>query len=295
MKFLALYKDATLPLLRRVKAPFSVLAERGHNFSFMQVDQFSMVMTYGVDVTILPNWVLTHEEYGKYQEAVALGRLFVYDLSDPHLLDEPRVWKTIADATLVTVPNARLKKQVEILHGGIPVAITPSCVDLPYFLLANKYPDPQKRFVGCFGDYDWHLVQDMPAAFKGVTFLTDDYSTPHVKGENVESVEVTLENYPLLLHSCLFGLCPSDGPSDRDEVVRHEYGILSKPTLQLQVREQTPALWKSSISTLLNEPRTRAELGRAAFQKANEQRATMQAGEVLKVYRKKLPVVGVAV
>ena len=293
MKFLALYKDSTLPLLRRVKAPFSALAERGHSFTFMQVDTFSMVMTYGSDVTILPNWVFTEGEYIKYHEAVNLGRIFVYDLSDPRLLDNPMVWQTLADASLVTVPNARLQKEVEILHGGTRCAITPSCVDVPYFMHANTFPDPQKTFVGCFGDYDWSLLKDIASHFKGVTFLTDGFSAPYLLGDNVEVAEVTPDTYPLLLRSCVFGLCPSDGPSDRDEVVRHEYGILSTPTLQLQVKEQTTEMWVASIRKLLAEPRLRAELGRTAFLKANEQRAVMQAGEYMRVFRKKLPLVSV--
>ena len=56
MKILGLYARETLSLLRRVRAPFSVLASRNHGFNLLQADRFTDGITFSADVTVLANW-----------------------------------------------------------------------------------------------------------------------------------------------------------------------------------------------------------------------------------------------
>lgn len=301
MRFVAVYRspqegvvdESDLSLLRRIKAPFSTLVQRGHPFGFMGIETFLGGLAYSADVTILPNWVFTDEEFQEYSNAVSQGNLFVYDLSDPRLLDAPVVWRTMQQASLVTVPNLRLKKEIEASVGSTRVVVTPSCLDVPYFMEARDFPMPQKRVIGCFGPYDWSLVRDAIAAVKeqqsSVSFV-GGRDAAQVLGELVEYVPLSIGSYPVALHSTLFGLCPSTGDSERDDFWRHEYGILCRPTIQLQgEKQQSTQKWIDSMYLYLSDDHVRSSWGRHAFEQANAERNTLRAGEWLRTFQKKLP------
>lgn len=295
MRVLSIFKERSLPLMRRVLAPFSVLHTRGYTFSFLQVESFSPEAGNSHDVTVLSNWVLEDNEQETLRHAIEGTRqTFVYDLSSPSLLKERRVQQTMALCQMVTVPNEYLAKEVKVVVPQRRVQILPSVVDVPYFMSANAANVQsgmskrvrQETILGCFGDFDWHLCTDalrtaMHTAREGKLYIIGDAGAKAVLGDLVQEVEVTLDAYPRLLKSCTFGLMPMARTTGRDLIVQQEYGILSVPTLKGTTVNQ----WNESLAGWLSTP---PRNGASLFFEANEYRATVLAQQYRHVYEHKL-------
>lgn len=314
MKVLALYTTKTLAIIRRVMAPYSCLAERGHSFSFQAVTELQAGLAYGRDITVLPNWVLTSEENDALERA-SQDCSFVYDLSDQGLLDSPQVRRTLTLCRTITVPNEYLATEVRGVVSGasssrsVHVTITPSVVDIPYFVTARRLPYlvPGATVIGCYGNHDWDVVRPVIATLrakhKRVEFLGDDYAYS-VLGDLVTHVRCDVDTYPQLVNSCSFGLCPYTGYDGRETVWAHEYGILYKPviassdsqyskvlnekTSQL-VTSRLPERWVEAVEKWLTRPELRARAAKEAFDLANLQRPRMQVEPYLKVMSRLLP------
>ena len=319
MKILTLYTQRTLPLLRRVLAPYGTLSERGHAFSSMMVNSFSdaMGLSYSHDLTVLPNWVLTPQEVEAMWRLVQNGgRTFAYDLSDPSLLQEEIVRQTLSLCRLITVPNEYLKREVSLLHTGARVLVTPSTLDTNYFMSGRlsrltDIPPTGAAIIGCFGPHDWHIVHGSIATFKQkhphILFFGDEPAT-QILGDLVTPVRLTLDTYPALLNACTFGLCPYDGNRGQETIWAHEYGILYKPVIASTespypkelgssgasrapqyVSNKLPERWVESMETWVRRPELRARAGAESFTKANEQRAKKLAEAYLRALGQVLP------
>jgi hypothetical protein len=292
LKILALYAQQTPSLLRRVKAPFGVLAERAHSFSLLHVESFTSGMTFGSDVTVLQNWELSEQEVEAFQSAVR-HRVVVVDCSDPTLLDSALYRKQLAYASLVTVPNEYMRRVVHTINTN--TAITPSCVDIAHFMQASKIKiDVKQPFtIGCLGPYDWHLVKDALIAVtkrhSNLMVCVGPEAARALGGPGLKGVEpqITVHNLPEIVRHCHIGLCPLDGESAIDRIWEYEYGSLCRPVIASHSKEADT--WIEKIEALVTDSSRRAALGRAAFIVANENRATKRAGEYLSVYRKRLP------
>ena len=291
MKILTLYTQFTPSILRRVKAPLQVLAERGHSCSFMQVENLTAGLAHNADCTILPNWILSDKEFEEYQE-MARTRTFVYDLSSPLLLLHGRVQETLQLAHLVTVPTEWLKKEVGTLHRNVQVL--PSTIDLPFFLEENRVPRNGTHTLGCFGPFDWDqlvkpltwLAQRIPRLF----VLAGPEAASSFRDAPFRYQEVQTSDcyqYRSAIRQCNLGLQPKDGRTQYDPIWKHEYGVYSIPTLTCFMHD--PEHWAELISNWLGDREKQAEWGHVAFLEANGVRATQMAGEYLRVYRKKLP------
>jgi len=275
--------------MRRVKTPFSVLTERGHSFNFLQVNSFAEGLTFGADITVLASWMLTPEEVSELHRATR-QRVVIADCSDPSLLDDVAYRQQIEVASLVTVPNEYLRRVVKSINPNTMVA--PSCVDLPHFAAANKIKPDEKQpiTIGCLGPYDWHLVADaLEEISPSVRILADIRTTQALRGRDLKGIEIELNPYnlPEVIRNCHFGLCPIEGESGIDRVWEHEYGSLCRPVIVSHSKEKDT--WIAKIEELIRDTKKRAELGQAAFELANENRATKRAGEYLSIYRKRLP------
>lgn len=310
MKVLALYTTKTLSIIRRVMAPYSCLAERGHSFSFLQVPSFEAGMAYGRDITVLPNWVLTAEENDQL-ERVGLECSFVYDLSDPSLLENPQVRRTMNLCRVVTVPNEHLATEARgvVSTSGMPprVTITPSVVDVPYFVSARRLPYlvPDKTTIGCYGNHDWEIVRPVITALREkhrhLAFLGDDYAHA-ILGDLVTHVRCDIDTYPRLVNSCSFGLCPYATTDGRETIWAHDYGILYKPVIASidsqyarsgkigeLVTSKLPERWCDAAEKWLLRPEVRARAAKEAFEEANLHRSRMQVEPYLKVMSRLLP------
>jgi len=286
MKILALYVERTLSMVRRIQAPFSVLSSRAHAFSFMQIPTFEPGHASGYDVTVLPNWVLSDEEREALLSA-SHHTNFLYDLSDLDLLQKSTVRDTMRLCRYVTVPNMYMQHEVEVALPGTHVAITPSCMDIPYFMTGNTSPRASSPCIGCVGPYDWHLVKDALYEVKmhsPKTVFLGDAGAQEVLGECITRVNLTVESYPHFLHSCLFGLAPIERARGQELLWVHEYGLLCKPVIQRRgnvLAEMRQLLFDSSY---------RSECGQLAHKEAKQHSAVLLADQYLKVYRKLLPI-----
>jgi hypothetical protein len=291
VKILAMYTTRSLSVLRRVQAPFSVLTQRGHDFTFMQVATFDATLSMSHEITLLPNWILTEEENQQLAEVVQKGRLFAYDLSDPDLLQKQEVRETLRHCRLITVPNEYLQKEVKIAIRAAHVEILPSTIDIPYMMTAHGYPVATRKIIGCAGPFDWHLIKDLLARLKEVSprvLIIGDIPAADVLGDLITLVEVSMETYPLYLRQCILGLAPIERERGYDQsIVGHEYGILCKPTVWLNHSvELQKDHWVSVIQQYLNEPNTRSLAGQVAHSIAKKQSAFQLADQYLKVYRR---------
>lgn len=286
MKILALYVERTLPILRRVLAPFSVLSTRGHSFSFMQIPTFDPGLGAGYDATVLPDWVLSDEENRAMAE-VALHTVFVYDLSDPALLQMPSVRQTMALCKLITVPNEYLRKEVEIAVRSVKCVVLPSTIDIPYLMQANSYPKPEGKIIGCVGPYDWELVKEPIAKIReeypAILFVGDQRAYDMLGDLLCQPLMITSQTYPGFLRMCRMGLRPLAHDLGQDTIDEHEYGLLGRPTLSLH-RSQD-ALWQMRIVEMINSPHLRGNWGNAAHVRAKEWSAVRLADRYLKVYK----------
>jgi hypothetical protein len=242
MKVLALYTQRTQSLLRRVLAPYGALTERGHSFTSLGVTDFmnGIGQSYDHDLTVLPNWVLTPSEVEQMREIVTRSpKQFAYDLSDPTLLKEGTVRDTLRLCRLITVPNEYLRQEVALLRTGARVTVTPSVVDVSYFMSGKhvrfaEIPATGGPVVGLFGPHDWEIVKPVLEHFKAkrlhILFLGDEYAQ-RALGDLVTGVTMSLDTYPALLNNCTFGLLPCDGYKGQETAWAYEYGILYKPTV----------------------------------------------------------------
>lgn len=314
MRVLSLSSRRTLSLLRRVIAPFDVLATRGHAFYFQEVSHFDAAVSYGYDVTLLQNWVLGDDEFEEYARA-ARERTFVYDLSDPLLLQIPRVQEQLRLARLVSVSNTYLEREVRQFNGR--VRVLPSCIDFELFMSGRNVKSDGTPVIGCFGPHDWGMVKEAIEHIREkhprVRFLGDIYSQ-HVLGDMVDKIDHNdLGLYPGHVNTCLFGLCPYDGDRGGETIWGLEYGILWKPVVVAKGSQYNTILsdlwykgkhaprayyvsspqktehWVLAMETLLQNSSLRAEIGKCAFDVANAYRAKKQAGEYLACYQKMLP------
>lgn len=291
MKILALYSNRTLSILRRVQAPFSVLTQRGQNFTFMQIPIFDASLSLSHDITILPNWILTQEENQAMAHAVNQGRLFSYDLSDPDLLQKAEVRETLRMCRLITVPNEYLQKEVKIAVHANHVSILPSTLDIPYMMLAHSHPVSQRKIIGCSGPFDWYLIKDLLTQLKESNprvIVIGDSNAHKTFGDLCTEVDISMETYPLYLRQCLLALTPVEMERGYDQqIVKHEYGLLCKPTIRIEKSvEKRPEFWLAEIRKVLNDSLYRSRLGQHAYEVAKRQSAFQLADEYLKVYRR---------
>jgi hypothetical protein len=291
LKILALYTTRSLPILRRVQAPFSVLTQRGHNFTFMQVPQFDASLSMSHEITILPNWILTDQENQDLADAVQKGRFFAYDLSDPDLLQKQEVRDTLRLCRLITVPNEYMQKEVKIAVRAAHVEILPSTLDIPYMMTANTYPVATRKIIGCAGPYDWALIKDLLTSFKEVSpraLLIGDAPAKKALGDLITLVDITMETYPLYLRQCLVGLAPLETERGYDHViVEQEYGLLCKPVIRFNKSvEQQKDFWVKEIQRFLNDPKYRSLIGQVSHDIAKKWSAFQLADQYLKVYRR---------
>jgi glycosyltransferase involved in cell wall biosynthesis len=316
MKVLALCVKRTLPLYRRVLAPFSVLATRGHRFEFQEVPYFDPVVSYGYDVTLLHQWIFTEAELCAFA-LVAEERTFVYDLEDPALLHVPAVQETLRRCALVTVPTEFLRKEVKYFNSR--VRVLPSCIDFPFFMAGRMVGRAEVPTIGCFGPHAWHLVKEPIARFKEthphVVFLGDRLAVARLGEDLVQMVDdAGPERYPGHINFCWAGLCPTEGENGLDPIVALEWGIMGRPiiataggpyTSVLPARHSggTPAFyvshgtvsntgqgaWEEALHLLISQSGITRAIGNAAYQLAYEQRAVKVAGQYLQTYTKMLP------
>lgn len=308
MKVLALYVQRTLPIVRRVIAPFSVLTNRGHAFYAQQVASFTPGIALAYDAVVLSNWILDDQEIALLHEMRG-ERSCIYDLSDPALLQVEQVRTTLEACQLVTVPNTYLEREVRPYNTR--VAVLPSTYDLTYFMIGRNMarPSSSQPVVGCFGPHDWHLVKDALGVLREkhphVTILGDTSAYQALGKDLVYPVDVNVDTLPGLLYSCTFGLCPMDGDKGQDTIWGLEYGTLYKPVIVANnspyarvfrsgscltvARPQETSEWVTVMERLLDDAVVRANLGKWAFTLANAQRATKVADVYLRCYQKMLP------
>lgn len=296
MRFLAMYTNYSLAITRRVKAPLSVLATRGHSFGFMQVDSFQGGLSLGVDVTILPNWVLSEEEVDHLREMARLQhRLVVSDISEPVLLEYETVRRQIKISHLVTVPNEWMRKEVALINGN--VAVIPSAVDVPYMMQGNLTQRPSVPHIACFGPFDWHLVRDAIKTVKEkrpkVVVMAEEATAKQLDlGDLVQVVDIRPDRYPALVHACQCALAPVERLAGQDRAGwQHEFGMMYVPVLSVAGNQgqDTTERWITAIEEILNNPQKRAARGELAWKEAQAFKSTEVAGQLLALYRKKLP------
>lgn len=266
-----------------------MLTERGHSFSLLRVDSFTAGMAYGADATLLQNYVLSDKEVEAMRE-VASHRVFISDCSDPNLINNKQYQDQLSLARMVTVPNEWLRKELAFFNSNI--AIVPSCIDIPYFMQANrmKYLKTRPPVLTCIGPYKWELVHDALIEMKErypKIIISADAQAKAILGEIATEVEVSVQTLPLVLHASTIGLCPIDGDHGWDSILEDEYGILCRPVIKRQSAQKET--WVAAIEDLLTDPKKRAQIGQEAFAHANEQRATKLASRYLEIYRKRLP------
>lgn len=310
MKVLALCASRTLPLYRRVLAPFSVLSTRGHRFEFQEVVQFDPIISYGYDVTLLHQWVFSPAEVRAFQQ-VARERTFVYDLADPAYIRIPEVQDTLRACALVTVANDFLRKEVKFFNSR--VRVLPSTIDYQFFMYGNTIAKSPVPLVGCFGPHDWDMVKEAIRQVRqrhpAVMFLGDEGAVKALGTDLVQEIEGHPEKYPGYLHHAWVGLCPSgSGDQGQDTIDVLEWGILGRPTiLSSQSSAYThvfPAhtssafyvkrpddtnAWVDALELALYQPRIASAIGKRAGDLAYEQRAVKLAGQYLDTYTKMLP------
>lgn len=303
MRILALYRTPTLSLVRRIQAPFSVLARRNYGFSFQRVEKFSPDFATSFNVTILPNWILSDEEVESLRSR-STQNVFVYDLSDPELLQQTNVQETLRICRMVTVPNERLAREVRfLLHNDRKVKVLPSVVDTQYFLQGSQ-PRPQDAplTIGCFGPFDWSLCEGALRAIKETHPKVVLVGNAEVEDLIDLPCDVEPNMYPTRLRQCHIGLLPQEQETGRDLIWRHEYGIFGIPCLDLPVppramaqgdREQRNEMikeqWVKAIKKLLFDVKVRSEGGQYAFDLAQKHKSTRLADQYLRTYNEMLP------
>jgi hypothetical protein len=291
MKILGLYTSETLSLLRRVRAPFSVLAVRNHSFNLLQIEAFTNGITFSADVTVLSNWSLSESEL-EALEAAARQRAIVVDCDNPALLGDDLYRAQLACASLVTVPNEWMRSAIRGINTN--VWVVPSCVDLPHFLAANSIKLASKRpiCIGCLGPYDWYLVKDAVAQL----LETHDRLTviagfqafeTFPKHPRILGINPTVQNLPEIIRNTHLGLLPTDGERGYDDIWKYEYGALCRPTIALA--SQDSKTWVDRVEALLSDRKLAKERGQEAFEEGNRHRATRLADKYLALYRKRLP------
>lgn len=303
MKVLALCTSRTLPLMRRVIAPFNVLNQRGYTFYFQEISSFDPIISYGYDMTLLHQWVFDEDMLSVFLQ-VSRERAFVYDLADAALLRIPEVQATLRAASLVTVANDYLLKEVRPFNSRSRVV--PSMLDASYYFLgrteSKRSPFP---LIGCFGPHDWSLVRGALTVFQEkhpqVRFIGDQYATEQL-GKLVMLVEVSSITYPSLLNQCWGGLCPLDGYQGTDLIWGLEYALMGRPvitsssvpfgfkTVSVHRPKETEA-WVNALETVVYYPQQGEipSIVQQAYEVAWTYRAVKRAGELHTCYQKMLP------
>lgn len=312
----AIYTQKTMSLVRRVLAPYSVLAQRGYPFSFLAVDRLSSGIAYGYDATVLPNWRFSDEsELSILEETIRHGRAVLYDLCDLSLLQDERVRQALRICQLVTVKSEYAQREVRYVVGTqARVAVLPSTLDPQYFVQARRLPPPlavskDALVIGCFGsEHDWSMVRKPLAALcqksGRVIVLADAFAGEALKEEKrirLFVVECTPDVYPQLLLQCDMGVCPVDassgGDSAYDPISLLEWGILCKPVVAslTSTTASLPALHATSEEIWLERfkeilfTKKPVEQVHALFEAANRRRATKVADQYLRTIEKMLP------
>ncbi len=313
----ALYIQKTLPLMRRVLFPYSVLAERGHPFSLVQVPSLLAGLAYDYDVTVLPQWEFRDEDVTALADVAAQGKVLAYDLTDPGLLENEQVRAALPLFRLVSVPNEYLKKEVRLLlrkEGRTRVEILPSVTNPHFFAGARRRTGnftiaPGTVVLGAFGPHAWSLLvgplKEFCTRHPHTVILTEPWIAEGplaALSRFCHPVSYGVEDYPWLLLQCHVGLCPLEGDLGQETIWAHEYGTLCKPVIasaEGPYRRETPHVelvsnsvshsWLHKMEDLAGNPALCSLLGVSAFKAANAQRATAHAKSYQRVLAQLLP------
>lgn len=211
--------------LRRIVAPFSTLASRGHQVHFTHTSDPYALETANYNLIFLPDWAWE----GKLPKAQGE---YVYDLSNAELLREQAVINIIQQCQHVTVPTSTIGKLVKPFCNH--VVETPSLVASEVFF-AQAQKRPPFPIVACLGDFEWSLIQapllEALQEFSDVHVVTTNptlYAALPEKRRAFVSLEISM--YPKYLRSCYLALFPGERRTV-DPGMIHEFGLFGVPSI----------------------------------------------------------------
>lgn len=299
MRFIAYYDRPNLSAIRRLIGPLSTLATRGHAAFFKLESSLQHIETANYHLIFLPNWSYR----GRLPQAQGL---YVYDLSDPDLLQDDNVLNVIGQCHAVTVPSEGLASVVRPFRSH--VRVVPSLVTADLFMRAQPLYGPEDRrdaFVACFGDHDWGMIAEpLQNALRQlpntIRVLTDDPALKDRLGDRALLVELSPQMYPRLVRSCFLGLLPRV-KDDHDPIWAYEMGLcgmvcIGSPAYRQAILHQDTGFiaassdqWTDLIVKVATSDAIRTRLGREAQAHARQFTTVRGADAWLKSISKFLP------
>lgn len=247
---------------RRIHLPYFQLVQQHVFESFSQVEldenqELSVGMLLASEMTVLQNWIpQSSSEVAVFDEAYreAMGRrpvFWIYDLSDPMLLEDEFVRDILPCMHLVTVPNEHLRQEVRYFlrnsqHGILTLPSTISQTWLLRSLPQKTRALPYNTFrIGMLGDHDWERF--VPTFFAELAKIHTQVAHFHIVTDQaiclrmaqewqipVQHVALSASSYADVLAGIDVGLCPREGKDGRHTAWACEYGLALCPILACQ-------------------------------------------------------------
>lgn len=280
--------EQSLSFWRRVSVPLTEM-KRQHWFSsfdrFVYLDD--MTVTEGQllasEAIIFHNWeVRNPQEADIFLSAVTSARLsgklplWIYDLEDAHLLENPHVQEILPHMRLITVPNEYLRKEVFTSSRSLfqRVEVVPSTFDMHWLWRHRLELEPDAFFLAAYGDHDW--AQLLPALFPDLkerlgdeiqrVFVYTDQKAVYEMCVHAELAvayrTLTATNYPEHLYGIKAALCPREGEDSRDTCWLAEFSAIKCPVLVAEKSSYTDweHMGSGAIALPLKEPKAWADV-----------------------------------
>lgn len=297
MRLIAYYEAMSLSVVRRLIGPLSVLSQRGHQCFFQHISDLREMDTGNYHLIFLPD---AQARLGT--RLPDTNALYVYDLSDPNLLNKSECLEVLRQCHACMVPVEGMVAQVRPFCPRVKVI--PSLVSSEIFLRARPVPF-QRPVIACVGDHDWSMIADpleqvLKTLPPEVIVATDSDLLITLLGKRAVPFPVDLQTFPALCRSVFLALLPR-AKNDRDTAWANEFGLCAVPCIASPAYRDVidhkvtgmianvSTQWSDYVSALFSNEKLSRILGVAACSAAREKSATRQADHWLHSVKRFLP------
>jgi hypothetical protein len=239
---------------RRIHLPYFQLVQQHVFEQFQQVElEIDQELTPGMlrasEITVLQNWIPLAGEREVFQAAhqmvAPLPAFWIYDLSDPELLELEWVREILPLMNLITVPNEHMQREVGyfLRRGHAPCLVLPSVISQTWLL--RSLPQQSRKelgtslAIGMLGEHDWErFTPGFCAALtpycEQFAIVTDQECVYRIAQEwqiSVCHTCLTASSYANILSKIDVGLVPREGKDGRQTCWASEYNLAMVPVL----------------------------------------------------------------
>lgn len=298
MRIIAYYQLLTVPLMRRIVAPFSVLSQRGEQTVFNYLASVEQLKQAQYDLVLLPNYL-------SLEALPPIAGQYVYDLTDAALLTHDACVQTLSQCSGVLCATDAIAKRVKAFNPRVVVAPSSTHSEWLFAVPAGTSALP---LLACLGLFDFapyvaalrQVLQQVPQ----LRILTDSTTLLNeLPSGRIEGVAPDINSYPGIIRAADVAFAPGlERLTDPGMLYDYQLAgipIVAGPAWAAEITDRrgqragrvahSPEAVTAQLTLLLTRPSVRSQLGARAQANGRAHSATLQADAWLTRVRKLCP------